>query len=140
MSDGNGNNEKLATRLKRGTIQIFIWTFAWLVSTALLAFGPKLLWDYDSAITWLVIISNFALGIKMLLVNKRHFEDMDELQRKIHFNAMAVSLGLTMISGCLYGLLEPAGILAETPQPSNLLFVMGISYILSVFLNARKYA
>lgn len=133
-------SNKLDARIKRSNKQIFIWTFAWLVSTASLAFGPKLLWDFNVYLTYIAILCNIVLGIKMLMVNKNLLENMDELQRKIHLNAMANSLGVTMISGTVYGLLEPAGILIETPHPSNLLFVMGLSYLAGVFISTRKYA
>ncbi len=134
------NSNNLNERIKKSNKQIFIWTFAWLVSTALLAFGPKLIWDFNIYVTYVVIAINVGLGIKMLLVNKNLLDNMDELQRKIHLNAMGISLGVTMIFGSLYGLLEPSGVLAYTPQPANILFVMGISYIISVFLSARKYS
>lgn len=140
MNTSSSHSNSLDKRLRKSAKRLFLWTGLWLISTAALAFGPKLIWDFNSTITWVMIASNLFFGINMLLANKHHFDDMDEMQRKIHFNAMGVSLGLTMILGCLYGLLEPAGILAETPPPSNLLFVMGISYIVTVYINFRKYS
>jgi len=138
-SVGSGNPE-LDKRLKKGARNVFIWTSVWLICTALLAFGPKLLWDFNTKITLVVVVANVLSGVKMLLVNKQHLELMDELQRKIQMNAMAVSLGLTMIFGSLYGLLEPAGLIEYTPNPSNILFVLGISYMVALVINHRKYA
>ncbi len=139
MTESPQSQDNLDSRLKKSNKSIFIWTTAWLLTTASLAFGPKLIWDFNMLISGFAVLLNIAFGIKMLLANKSLFDGMDELQRKIHFNAMAVSLGVTMILGCLYGLLEPAGILEETPPPSNILFVMGISYLIAVFVNFRKY-
>ena len=90
--------------------------------------------------TVIAIGLNIGLGIKMLVAHKQALDGMDEMIRKVHFNAMAISLGLTMIAGSLYGSLESAGVLTTTPQPSNILFVMGISYIIAVVVNYRKYA
>ncbi|MCC2607416.1 hypothetical protein [Planctobacterium marinum] len=140
MKQSKTASSRLDERLKQGSKTIFFWTLAWLICTALLAFGPKLIWNFNIPITLSVVALNIIAGIRMLWVNKQHLAQMDELQRKIHMNAMAVSLGLTMIFGSLYGLLEPAGLLDHTPNPGNILFVMGISYLVSVVLNNRKYS
>lgn len=126
-------------RLNKISKTLFLWTALWMLSVAALAFGPKLFWQFNTTVTLVVIVINLALGIKMLVVNKQHFDNMDDMQKKIHFNAMAISLGITMILGVVYGLLEPAGLIEETPNPSNLLFVMGITYLIAVFVNFRKY-
>ena len=52
---------------------------------------------------------------------------MDELQRKTHLEAMALSLGVTMIFTVAYASFETANLLANA-RPSNILFVMGITY------------
>lgn len=132
-------SEKLNTRLNRGTKQIFIWTLAWVLSNALVMFGSKNLWNYHTEITLLALVLNLGLGIKMLLVFKSHLADMDEMQRKIHFNAIAVSLGVSMVLGSIMGMLEPVGLLEQVPSASSLLFVMGISYIVAVFVNFKRY-
>ena len=127
-------------KLKNGSKTLFFWTTLWVLSVALLAFGPKLLWHFDHAVTVPAVFINLLLGIKLLTAHKQHLDDMDELQKKVHFNAMAISLGMTMILGTIYGLLKPMGFIEEHPTPSNLLFVMGISYLMAVFINFRKYA
>lgn len=132
-------SEKLNARLNRGTKQIFIWTLAWVLSNALVIFGSKNLWNYNTEITLLALALNLGLGIKMLLVFKDHLADMDEMQRKIHFNAIAVSLGVSMILGSIMGMVEPTGLLEAAPSASSLLFVMGISYIVAVFVNFKRY-
>ena len=61
----------------------------------------------------------------------RHLKTMDELQRQTHLEAMALTLGITMVLTVIYGALPQAQVLAEA-QPANVLFVIGVSYILSV--------
>ncbi|MEK9543882.1 MAG: hypothetical protein VW016_10400, partial [Luminiphilus sp.] len=48
-----------------------------------------------------------------------------------HLEAMALAFGVTLIFTVIYGSLPTVQLLADT-QPTNILFVMGISYILSV--------
>lgn len=140
MNPNNLNQNNLQTRMYQGTKKLFTWTLAWLISTAAVAHGPEHVWDYNQSITYIAIVLNLFLGFTMVVVNKNHLLDMDELQRRIHFNAMGISLGSTLVFGTAYGLLQPAGLLSNTPNPSNILFVTGISYLISVALNYRKYA
>lgn len=129
----------LAERNRRTTRTLFIWTSGWLMSLALVAFGPKFLWDFEQSYTLIAIAVNLIFGYKMILANKQHLDGCDELQRRIHFNAMAVSLGVSLVFGAVYGLLEAVKLVSATPNPSNILFVMAISYMVSIFVGFRKY-
>lgn len=129
----------LSQRCRSTQQSLFIWTFGWLVSLAAATFGPQLIWDLNKPLTIIAIAVNLLLGIKMIIANKRFLDGLDELQRKVHLNAMAVSLGVTLVFGAVAGLLEPVGLVQETPNPSNLLFVMSIAYLVSIFINNRKY-
>ena len=129
----------LAQRNKASTKTLFLWTLGWLLSLALLAFGPKLLWDFNVTISLAVIAVNLVFGYCMIITNKKYLDGLDELQRQLHLNAMAISLGVSVVFGAIYGLLEPARLLDTTPSPSNVLFVMGISYFISLVINFRKY-
>ncbi|GAB5381944.1 MAG: hypothetical protein Alis3KO_31290 [Aliiglaciecola sp.] len=132
--------EKLAQRMKRSSKQLMIWTFGWVFSLAIVAFGPKFIWDFGSTFTLIAVTVNLIMGYKMIIANKNHLEDMDEMQRKIQFNAMAISLGVSMVFGALYGLVEAVKLFEHEPNPSNILFVMGISYGIAIFFGYRRYA
>ena len=56
---------------------------------------------------------------------------MDELQRQTHLEAMALTLEITMVLTVIYGALTQANVLTSA-QPADVLFVIGISYIVSV--------
>lgn len=133
------NSEKLNARMQRGTKQLFVWTLAWVLSNAVIVIGSEDLWNFAKTPTLIAIVINLILGVKMLFVFKQHLSDMDEMQRKIHFDAMAISLGTTMIIGCVMGMLEPTKLLLQDPSPSALLVVMSISYISAVFINLKRY-
>lgn len=129
----------LAQRNKVSTKTLFLWTLGWLLSLALLAFGPKLLWNFNVTISLAVIAVNLVFGYCMIITNKNYLDGLDELQRQLHLNAMAISLGISVVFGAIYGLLEPARLLDATPSPSNILIVMSISYFISLVINFRKY-
>ena len=121
----------LQAGLKKSTFQLFLATGAWVASTALMSFGPSSFWDFNVAVTFLAIAANLIGGSFMLYSFFKHLKNMDELQRQTHLEAMALTLGITMVLTVIYGALPQAKVLAST-QPANVLFVIGISYILSV--------
>ncbi|HAW93361.1 MULTISPECIES: hypothetical protein [unclassified Arsukibacterium] len=129
----------LAQRYKASKKSLFVWTLGWLLSLALFAFGPKFIWDFNVTISLCIIAVNVVFGYLMIIANKKYLDGLDELQRQLHLNAMAISLGVSMVFGAIYGLLEPARLLESTPSPSNILFLMGISYFISLVVNSRKY-
>ncbi len=121
----------LQAGLKKSTFNLFLATTAWVGSTALMSFGPNTLWNFDTTLTLLAIALNLMAGGLMLYSFFRHLKTMDELQRQTHLEAMALTLGITMVLTVIYGALPQAQVLAEA-QPANVLFVIGVSYILSV--------
>ena len=121
----------LQAGLKKSTFQLFLATGAWVGSSALMSFGPSALWGFDNALTFLAIAANLIAGGFMLYSFFRHLKNMDELQRQTHLEAMALTLGITMVLTVIYGALPQANVLTSA-KPGNVLFVIGISYILSV--------
>ncbi|GAA0854354.1 hypothetical protein [Aliiglaciecola litoralis] len=140
MNATNQQPEKLKQRMKRSTKQLMIWTFSWVASLALVAFGPMYLWNFGTTFTMIAIFINIACGYKMIMANKNHLMDMDEMERRIQLEAMAISLGVSMVFGAVYGLLDAVKMISHSPNPSNILFVMGISYGIAIGLGYRRYA
>jgi hypothetical protein len=134
------SNNSITEKNKRNTKSLAVWTCAWLLSLALVSFGPVFLWDYNKVISLCAIATNLLMGYKMIMANKQHLEDLDELQQRIHFVAMALSLGVSMVFGAVYGLLEAVRLVEFQPNPSSVLFVMGISYGVGMLLAHRKYS
>ena len=96
-----------------------------------MSFIPSALWGFDTALTFLAIAVNLIAGGFMVYSFLRHLKNMDELQRQTHLEAMALTLGITMVLTVIYGALPQANVMAGA-QPSNVLFVIGVSHILSV--------
>ena len=134
------DSSSLESRASHNTKQLALWTGLWLASLALVAFGPTFLWDYHKVITIVLIWVNLFMGYKMIMANKQHLEGLDELQQRIHLEAMALSLGCSMVFGAIYGLLEGVRLIDIAPNPSNILFVMGVTYGIGMLLAHRKYS
>jgi hypothetical protein len=127
------------SRTKENTKLMARWTGLWLVSLALLSFGPKFLWDYSALVTLPLLVVNLFIGFKMIWANKVHLEGLDEMQQRIMLEAMAISLGSTMVIGAVYGLLYAIRLIPVEPNASGLLFVMGISYIIGTLVSRKRY-
>ncbi len=134
------SRNSITEKNQKNTRSLAIWTGTWLLSLALVAFGPVLIWDYNKIISWCAIVTNLVMGYKMIMANKQHLEDLDELQQRIHFVAMALSLGVSMVFGAVFGLLEAVRLVEFQPNASSVLFVMGISYGIGMLLAHRKYS
>jgi hypothetical protein len=94
----------LTEQLRQTQRPLFLFTGLWVVSTALLTFGPKY-WSYQFGLTVFAIVLNLVAGATMLIAYLRHIKTMDELQRQTHLEAMSLTLGITMIITVVYGAL-----------------------------------
>jgi len=119
--------------------QLAIWTFAWVASMALASFGPKFLWNDNQTLSLIAISLNVIIGIAMILANKKHFEKLDELQRKIQLEAMGITLGLAVVLGLAYSLLDQTNIISYDADISHVVLLIGITYLVATFIGTRRY-
>ena len=80
---------------------LLAWTLAWVVSLGILTAAENSLWD-NKIYTIIGLIINFAVGVGMIIAYKNLFKTYDELQKRIQFETMAITLGLTVIVGLTY--------------------------------------
>lgn len=123
---------------KKQTKIMLGWTIAWVISLAFLSGGENSLWD-SLLITKIGLIINLAIGIGMIIANKNLFKTYDELQKKIQFEAMAITLGLAVVVGLTYEVSFDFGVIDKEPEFEYLMFFISFSYIASNIINARKY-
>lgn len=124
---------------KKRTKQLAIWTMLWTLSMALASFGPKFLWDNNTFLTILAIGVNIALGIGMILANRRFVNDGDELEKKIQLESMGLTLGLAVVVGLAYSLLDTTNLISSDAEISILVIFIGLTYIITTVVNTKKY-
>ena len=123
----------------RNTRQLRNWTIAWVISTAVAVFAPKYIWDFNTLLSIVGILINIALGFGMLLANRKYLQGLDEMQRKILFDAMALSLGVGLVLGSSYELLEDIKLIPFQPEIPHLMIVMCLTYLIGAITGHRKY-
>ena len=124
---------------KTNTVRLGLWTFVWVLSTALMAFGPRFLWDYQTALTVGAVLLNLGMGIGMILANRRHLLGMDEMQQKIFLEAGALSLGVGLVCGISYEMLEDVRLITFEPEISHLVILMCLTFMAGMINGHRKY-
>jgi hypothetical protein len=115
------------------------WTMAWLLSTAVATFGPIAVWD-NIGMSVLAIIINLLVGIGMIRANVSLFATYDELQKEIHLKATGITLGLSLVLGISYSLLDISNVMAGDAEIGVLVGLMGIIYLGSTWYINRQYS
>ncbi len=123
----------------RDTVRMGYWSAAWVATTALAAFGPKILWDFQTALTIAAVLVNLAVGFGMVAATRRYLKGQDELQRKIFLDAGALTLGVGLVCGLSYELLEDVRLIAYEPAISHLVILMSLTFIVGMIVGHRRY-
>lgn len=124
---------------KKRLRQLAGWTWSWVATLAFATFGPMYIWDDHTVLTTLAISVNFANGILMIIANRNLFNTMDELERKIQLEAMALTLGLAVVAGLTYSLLDQKDLIPFDAEISTLVIFIGLTYSVCLALNTRRY-
>lgn len=124
---------------KKHTTNLGIWTGLWVFTLAVATFGPKFIWQEQTALTASAILVNFVIGLLMILANRKLFNHYDELERKIYLESLALTLGLTVIVGLTYSLLDQTNLIPFDAEISFLVFFIGITQMVTLNLNRKRY-
>lgn len=124
---------------KKRTLQLALWTWTWVATLALATFGPEFIWDNHAAFTLLAIGLNLINGVLMILANLKLFNHYDELERKIHAEAMGFTLGTAVVVGLSYSLLDITNIIQHKAEISFLVGFIGLTYMVSLLVNRKRY-
>lgn len=123
-----------ATTLRRqirATGQHMLWTFAWVATLAAARFGPGLLWDAQQQplASWTAVVLNVLAGIAWIVTFARYLRTLDDLQRKIMLDALAVTLGVGWVVGFAWSVAEAAGLVAYGPSIALFAVFLTIAYL-----------
>jgi hypothetical protein len=106
---------------------------------ALATFGPRFLWDYGSLLTASGVVVNLVIGFGMILANRRYLRGLDEMQQKIFLEAGGISLGVGLVCGLGYEMLEDVRLISFQPEISHLVLLMCLAFLAGLIAGHRKY-
>jgi len=120
--------------------QLAIWTLLWVLTEALVVFGYRELWNEIRWITALTLAVNVILGLGMVWNYRKLMNLLDELEQKIQLESMGITLGLTLVAGVGYSVLDITNLIPSDAEIGNLVFFMAICYIACILINTRRYS
>jgi len=118
---------------------IVAWSLAWILTFLGVNLAIERDWIQSDALALAATIGVTVLGLGVLLAYRRFLSHADELMRKIQLDALALTVGVGVVSGFSYTLLESAGIVTDA-EAMTLIMVMVITYIAGVVVGLRRFA
>ena len=128
-----------AENTRKNTVRLGLWTGAWVLTMALANFGPRFIWDSNQVLTIVAVLVNLAIGVGMILANRRHLNGLDEMHQKIQLEAMALSLGVGLVVGLAYSNLDVTNLVAFDAEISHLVILMALTYLVGIIAGFRKF-
>lgn len=139
MSQAKNNGGKWAEQQSRNIRQLAMWTGAWVATIAMAAFGPKLVWDFNPVFSIIAVLASLGVGFGMVRVNGNYLQGLDELQRRIFLEAAALTLGVGLVCGLAYELLDEIKLITFNPEISHLVVLMSLTFMGGMISGHRKY-
>ncbi len=139
MSEKKSTPSEWEKRVAKTTTRLGFWTFAWVLTMALATFGPKFIWNSNDLLTIAGITLNLLVGFGMIGAHKGLLYSLDEMERKVQFEAMALTLGVAIVVGLAYSNLDVANIIEQDAEISYLVMLMGLTYLSATILGLRRY-
>lgn len=115
-----------------------LWAFVWAVSLAVIALISKYEWYSAALPITIAFVVSAGLGVCMLLAFKRFLKELDEMERKIQLDALALSVGITLVVFGGYSVLEKAGLAPEL-DAASLIMLMALTYIAGIIVGRIRY-
>ena len=137
METKTANPWEVSTR--KNVRHLAYWTVSWVLTLAVATFGPKFLWDYNSGISIASILINTIIGVGMLVMNKKYIDGLDEMQRKVNLDAMALALGVGVVGGVSYSTLDIVNVIPFDAEIGFLIMLMSVTYITAIIVGSIRY-
>lgn len=129
----------LPARDLRNANIVNLWAFAWAATMILASLGMKYGW-YTSAYQIIIAFAvHVSIGIGLILAYRRFLTRLDELERKIQLNALALSVGVAMVGGSGHSLLAKAGFVSSLGF-HDMLALIALTYMVSLIVGRIRYA
>ena len=123
----------------RATAGLMALTLACVASLALARFGPGLWGDSRPAATWAAVAANLVVGAGWIVAVTRFLRAIDELERKIMLDALAVTLGAGWVVGFGYVVADRADLVSVEADAAALSVFMGVVFLIAIFIGKIRY-
>ena len=123
---------------KKNHRRILYWIFAWTVTMVLADKAELYEWHSSALVSILAIVINAGIGVGMIVTYMRFLTELDELQRKIQLDSLALSLGVALVGSFSYSLLVTAKFISDA-EISHIILLMGLTYTVGIIVGQIRY-
>ncbi len=114
-----------------------LWAIVWAASLALITFLSKYEW-YSGFPTIAAFTIQTGIGIGMIFAYIRFLKNLDEMERKIQLDALAISVGVTVVGFASYSILDKSGVVPDL-KSSYLIAFMALVYMAAILIGRIRY-
>lgn len=75
----------------------------------------------------------------MIIMNRKYLNGLDEMHRKINIDAMAIALGVGVVGGLSYSMLDIANVISNDAEIAFLVILICITYIIGIAVGYSRY-
>ncbi|XPF95422.1 hypothetical protein ACM9HF_05245 [Colwellia sp. RE-S-Sl-9] len=127
----------LPKRDLKNSMRANVWAILWTLSLGMFTYLTTVEW-FNTATAIMCFIVNLAVGIKLVLSYKYFLIYLDEMERKIQLDALALSVGVTIVSFASLSILARGGIIGEA-KTFHLIMILSLSYMIGIVVGRVKY-
>jgi hypothetical protein len=88
--------------------------------------------------SWAAVATNLAVGIGWIVAHARYLRGIDELQRKIMQDALAITLGVGFVGGFAYVVANAADLIADVNN-GVLPALLAVVYMIAIVVGHIRY-
>lgn len=125
-------------RVAKRAYRMMGWTFAWVASQALAVFGSEFLWT-STWVTVLTVVLNLVFGAGLIWTFIGWLNELDEMQKRIHLEALALALGVGVVGGLAFSLLDITNLISFDAEISIVVVAISLSYIGGIVAGTCRY-
>lgn len=125
-------------RNKKTHIRFLIFTFAWVLTLVLADKAELYEWHSSLLLSMIGIIINTGIGLGMVWSFIQLLKELDELQRKIQLNALAISAGVAIVGGTTFSLLATANIIIDA-EATDVILLIALTYMAGTIIGNLRY-
>jgi hypothetical protein len=89
--------------------------------------------------SWAAVAINLAVGIGWIVAHAHYLRGIDELQRKIMQDALAVTLGVGWVGGFAYVVADAADLISYDLDNGVFPAMLGIVYMIAIVVGTIRY-
>ncbi|SFD49316.1 hypothetical protein [Pseudoalteromonas denitrificans] len=122
----------------KNATKILFWIIAFAITMVLPNVAIKLNWFDSNLLIMMSVIFHGITGIGVVLAYKRFLKELDELERKIQFDALVVALGTALVSTSVYAILKTTGLVGSV-NLSIIIMLISVTYAVSLIIGRVRY-